>query len=119
MHTLHQKCLQNGHQDKRQLMLEYIFLSHDIASGSDITPCNKIDKTLVENSIWVCTVCKSTHLGFSSIQRVKGSLGTFINLLDKLSLQRELKAEHCNKRNIFQWKHVQTEYWAHTCIFMH
>ena len=25
----------------------YRYLSHDVASGSDITPCNKIDKPLV------------------------------------------------------------------------
>ena len=28
-------------------MYIYLYLSHDVASGSDITPCNKIDKPLV------------------------------------------------------------------------
>ena len=28
-------------------LVTLILLSHDIASGSDITPCNKIDKPLV------------------------------------------------------------------------
>ena len=27
--------------------LEYLCLSHDVASGSDISPCNKLDKSLV------------------------------------------------------------------------
>ena len=29
------------------LPMVYITLSHDVASGSDITPCNNIDKPLV------------------------------------------------------------------------
>ena len=29
------------------LSIFYYFLSHDVASGSDITPCNRIDKPLV------------------------------------------------------------------------
>ena len=28
-------------------MIEKLHLSHDVASGSEITPCNKIDKPLV------------------------------------------------------------------------
>ena len=29
------------------MVLSYLHLSHDVASGSEITPCNKIDKPLV------------------------------------------------------------------------
>ena len=32
---------------KRELVAFNIILSHDVESGSEITPCNKIDKPLV------------------------------------------------------------------------
>ena len=31
----------------RMIHIAYSMLSHDVVSGSDITPCNKIDKPLV------------------------------------------------------------------------
>ena len=35
------------HIPKNDPIIPYPFLSHDVASGSEITPCNKIDKPLV------------------------------------------------------------------------
>ena len=34
---------------KLALIITNVILSHDVVSGSDITPCNKIDKPLVVN----------------------------------------------------------------------
>ena len=31
----------------RQAIQDYVVLSYDVTSGSEITPCNKIDKPLV------------------------------------------------------------------------
>ena len=36
-----------GATKSKKMQYDEEFLSHDIASGSDIMPCNKIDKTLV------------------------------------------------------------------------
>ena len=32
--------------------LNIYYLAYDVASGSEITPCNKIDKALVVNRFW-------------------------------------------------------------------
>ena len=49
------KCLENNHTNHctaKQIKYincnkYYIYLSYDVVSGSEITPCNKIDKPLV------------------------------------------------------------------------
>ena len=44
------------------LHVVYIVLSHDVASGSDIKPCNKIDKPLVVHRLAHNIMTSSTTL---------------------------------------------------------
>ena len=40
-------CDKNVYLQRTTVRCRYTFLSHEVAPGSDITPCNKIDKPLV------------------------------------------------------------------------